>query len=50
MKQERLNHVAVLHVHQEHTDELDLIEIANEFVSKFETRRQIFGSFNRRAE
>ena len=45
MNQERLNHVAVLHVHQERTDELDLTEIAIEFVSKCDTRRQIFGSF-----
>ena len=45
MKQERLNHVAVIQVHQEHTDELDLTEIVNEFVNKCDTRRQIFGSF-----
>ena len=45
MNQERLNHVAVMHVHQERLDELDLIDVANDFVSKCDTRRKIFGSF-----
>jgi len=34
MNQERLNHVAVLRIHQEHADELDLLEITNDYVSK----------------
>ena len=45
MNQDRLNHAAVLHVHQERTDEFDLADIANDFVSKCDTLRQIFGSF-----
>lgn len=45
MNQERLNHVAVLHVHKERTDDLDLVQIANDFVNKCDTRQQLFGSF-----
>ena len=47
MNQDRLNHVAVrrLHVHQKQADELDLLEVANDFVSKCDTRHQIFDSF-----
>ena len=37
MTQERLNYLMVLHIHRELTDELDLIETANEFVSGSET-------------
>ena len=34
MTQMRLNHLAVLHVHQEMTDNVDTVAIAKEFVSK----------------
>jgi len=37
MNQDKLNHVAVLHVHQERADELDLLEVANDFVCKCDT-------------
>ena len=45
MKQERLNHCAVLHVHQAAVDDLDVNEIAQDFVDKCETRRATFGHF-----
>jgi hypothetical protein len=47
MKQERLNHCTVLHVHvhQAAVDNLDVNEIAQDFVDKCETRRATFGHF-----
>ena len=45
MTQNRLNAVAVCHVHQHHLDDLDLQKIAAEFVSRSEIRRRIFGKF-----
>ena len=38
MTQERLNHVIMLHTHKDRTDEIELTEIAKEFVS-FNERR-----------
>ena len=43
--QARLNHLMVLHVHKDRTDSLNLIDIANDFVSKSERRLTIFGKF-----
>ena len=45
MRQDRLNHLMVLHIHDERTDELDLKEVANEFVGECEHRLRIFGKF-----
>jgi hypothetical protein len=45
MKQERLNSLMVLHVHKDHTDNLPLLEIANDFTSKSDRRKQLFGTF-----
>ncbi len=45
MGQERLNHLMILHVHRDITDNLDMISVANEFVSDSEHRMQIFGTF-----
>ena len=45
MNQIRVNNIMVLHVHKERTDNLDLIEIAREFVRGSENRLSIFGSF-----
>lgn len=45
MKQERLNHCTILHVHQAAVDNLDVNEIAQDFVDKCETRRAAFGNF-----
>ena len=35
----------VLHVHKELTDELDLKDVANKFVSRHESRLSLYGRF-----
>ena len=47
MTQARLNHLMILHYHQEMTDELDLKSIANDYILKNETRRCNFATFNK---
>ena len=42
--QERLNHLLALHTHKDYIDSLELIAVANEFVSFSENRIQIFGN------
>ena len=42
MTQTRLNHLAVLHVHQEMTDNVDIVAIAKEFLSKCDSRLSMF--------
>jgi hypothetical protein len=43
MSQARLNHLAILHVHQELCDSIDLVAIAKDFVSRNDTRLTVFG-------
>ena len=43
MSQQRLNHLMVLHVHNVHTDRLNLVDVANEFIADNKHRRQVFG-------
>ena len=45
MGQERLNHLMV-HVHKSETDSLDIIQIANDFISRNDHREQVFGTFS----
>ena len=45
MTQERLNHVIMLHAHKNRTDEIELTEIAKEFVSFNERSVGFFGHF-----
>ena len=45
MGQKRLNHVAILHVHQELLDDIDLVKITEEFIASYDSRREIFGKF-----
>ena len=45
MQPSRLNWCMVLHVHNEETDQLDLTTIANDFVSRNDSRQSIFGKF-----
>ena len=45
MAQSRLNHLMVLHVHKERTANLNLISVANDFISGSEHRLTLFGSF-----
>jgi len=42
MRQERLNHAVVLNIYKEELEKLDLIAVANEFVSDSEHRKSIF--------
>ena len=44
MKQLRLNNIMMLHVHKTRTDSLDLVEVANEFVSFRDVRNSTFGT------
>ena len=44
MSQQRLNHFMVLRVHSDHTDKLNLVDVANEFIVDNEHRRQVFGN------
>ncbi len=39
----RLNHLMMIHVHQDKTDELDLRTIANEFIAANDNRKRVFG-------
>ena len=45
MSQPRLNHVTILHIHKERTDQLDRLEIARNFVSTNDRQRLYFGKF-----
>ena len=45
MNQSRLNHLMLLHVQRHLTDSLDLVKIANEFVTGSEQRLTFFGHF-----
>ena len=46
MSQERLNHLMLLYYHQDLTDSLDMRLVANEFISKNETRQTIFAKYS----
>ena len=46
MTQSRVNSQVNSHYHKEGTDKLDRAAVANEFVSKNDTRRLIFGRFS----
>ena len=41
----RLNNLLVLHTQKEAVDEIDLAEIANEFINKCQTRINFLGQF-----
>ena len=41
----RLNHLMVLHVHKGRTDSLNMVEVANAFVKRNDSRHPIFGIF-----
>jgi hypothetical protein len=43
MAQPRLNDIMILHVHKDRADDLNLREIADEFVAANESRRRYFG-------
>ena len=39
----RLNHLMLLHIHQSYTDDLSLVDVANDFIADNEHRKQFFG-------
>ena len=41
----RLNHLMVLHVRKDRTDSLNMVEVANAFVERNDSRHPIFGVF-----
>jgi len=41
----RLNNLLVIHIHKDAADKLDLKTVANEFIDKYDTRKNIFGHF-----
>ena len=41
----RLNSLSILHAHKSVTDSIDLVEVGNEFTSKCDSRKRIFGRF-----
>ena len=45
MGQERLNHFMIFAIYPEYVDQLDMVEIAKEFVSRNENRKRVFGRF-----
>lgn len=47
MSQQRLNNLMVLFIHRDSLDEMDLEEVAVEFISAKDTRLKIFAKFNK---
>ena len=45
MTEQRLNNLLLLHTHKEETDALELVEIANSFVSTNERQFEFLGKF-----
>jgi len=45
LRQDPLNHLMTLHIYQDKLDNLDLVSVANDFVSFNEHRRTFFGTF-----
>ena len=45
MNQTRLNWCMILHIHNDDTDKLNIVEVANEFVNRNSSRRNILGRF-----
>ena len=45
MSQERLNLTAILRVHKELIDQLDLYEVCNDIVQRNDQRRKVFALF-----
>ena len=44
MSQQRLNHLMLLHVHKSRTDSLSLVDVANNFISGHDHRKNLFGT------
>ena len=44
MTQQRLNHLMLLHAHKSHTDSLNLVDVANDFIAGNDHRKHMFGT------
>ena len=44
MIQQQQNHLMLLHIHKCHTNNLDLVDVANDFTDGNEQRKNFFGS------
>ena len=45
MKNKRFNNLSILSIHKELTESIDLVDIANEFASKYDEHRMNLGKF-----
>ena len=41
----RMNNLMVLHIHKQNLDQLNMVEVANDFVTGSEHRLTLFGTF-----
>ena len=46
MSQKHLNPIVLIHIHQQCTDDLNLLDIAKQFVSRNSQMTQCFGNFS----
>ena len=44
MSQQRLKHFMHLHVHKDHTDGLNLVDVANDLIAGNNYRKHVFGT------
>ena len=44
MSQQRLNHLMLLHIHKSLTDDLNLVDVANDFIAGHDHRKHVFGT------
>ena len=44
MSQRRLNHLILLKVHKSHVDSLNLVEVANDFITGHDHRKYVFST------
>ena len=45
MSQLRINNLMVLHIHKQSLDQMNMVEVANDFVAESEHRLTLFGKF-----
>lgn len=45
MSQQRLNHLMIMHIHKERTDNMDLKLVLNNFIAESEHRSSIFAKY-----
>ena len=45
MSQARLDHLMILHYHEDYTGSIDISQITNDFINAKESRQNIFAKF-----